>query len=100
MNMMKQASIDEPRITAYSKSQREKKRQQLPDKDVVEIRGAKMLHSEFMKGDQRQLKELRRPASADPGDQMRKQIREKEKRMSVHTNMPTEFGDGVLNSSQ
>lgn len=99
MYMMKQASIDEPKITAYSKSQREKKRQQIPEKDDLDIRGAKMLHSEFKKGDQRRLKEIRRPASADPGDQMKKQIREEEKRMSVHANI-TDFGDRVMNSNQ
>jgi len=94
---MKQASIDEPRITAYSKTQREKKRQ---EHDSLAVRGAKMLHSEFKKGGQGKIKELRRPASADPGDQMRKQIKEEEKRMSVHANMPTDLSDRIMNSNQ
>jgi len=95
MYMMKQASIDEPRITAYTKTQREKKRR---EEDSLAVRGAKMLQSEFKRGDK--IKELRRPASADPGDQMRKQIREEEKRMSVHANLPSDASDKVLNSSQ
>ena len=76
MSMMRQASLDKPRAVRRGYE------------DEVEIRGVKMLGSEFKKSDQRRIKELRRPASADPGDHLRKHNRDEEKRMSAHANMP------------
>ena len=47
MSMMRQASIDKPRAVRRGYE------------DEVEIRGVKMLGSEFKKSDQRRIKELR-----------------------------------------
>lgn len=100
MYMMRQASLDDNQKNKRLKSSantRDSKSLQAETVDV-ELRGAKMLHSEFKRGDQGKLKESRRPASADPGAQSRKQNRTDEKRMSAHANIP-EFGNRVLNSS-
>jgi len=99
MFMMRQASIKENQIKAISKSRSGKPRQRLPEVDDVEIRGAKMLQEQLKKEEQRRANDMRRPASADPAHQRRKQNRDEEKRMSAYANIPN-FTDNNMESSQ
>eukprot|EP00092_Neocalanus_flemingeri_P004627 GFUD01004986.1.p1 GENE.GFUD01004986.1~~GFUD01004986.1.p1 ORF type:complete len:865 (-),score=218.95 GFUD01004986.1:642-2888(-) len=95
MFMMKQASIKE----TPDKSQSVRARQRFPEIDELEFRGAKMLQEELKKGEKRRLKEMKRPVSADPGHQRKKEDREEDKRMSAYANIP-DFGEGVMECSQ
>ena len=92
--MMRQASVKENQIKKMGKIRCPKTRQQLPEMNSFKIKDAKLNTEE-----QSRLKELRRPASTDPGHQMRKQDREEEKRMSAFANVP-DFGDRVMEPSQ